>query len=124
MPTRRHFLSAIASLCAAAGLSRLAGGAAGAEPVKPVPAAPEGLTFTRTAVVTGLEPGEPVLRAAHLTFCVQWANVSELHAGKWRRPYRVVTFDERGRCVGVSRKMYAEVPARRVVEVSPELPEA
>jgi hypothetical protein len=29
MPTRRRFLSAIASLCAAAGLSRLAGGADG-----------------------------------------------------------------------------------------------
>jgi hypothetical protein len=32
MPTRRCFLSAIVSLCAAAGLSRLAGGAAGDAP--------------------------------------------------------------------------------------------
>lgn len=95
MTTRRSFLASLASLAAAAGLSRLAGGAEAPDPSPVVP-----------------KPAE-----SRLTFCAQLANVSEFHRGKWLRPYRVVTFDERGHCVAVSRKRYVDARGR-AVEVS------
>jgi hypothetical protein len=97
MTTRRRFLASLTALAASAGLARFAGGAAkGAEvaPVKPSPA------------------------ESRLAFAISWANVSELHRGKWLRPYRVVTFDERGRCVAASSKRYVDSRGQPV-EVSP-----
>jgi hypothetical protein len=102
MPTRRRFLSAIASLCAAAGLSRLAGGAGDAEPVPAVPQPPEAppklLSWTQPETLPSGWSG--TMRVT--------TNASEWRNGKWQpSPWRLMRF-ERG----------------RLVEMSPELPEA
>lgn len=102
MPTRRTFIArALASLAAAAGLSRLAGGAEAAVPAAAVPqpeAPPKLLSWTQPETLPSGWSGTVRVRT----------NMSEWRNGKWQpAPWRMM-----------------RVECGRVVEVSPELPEA
>ena len=110
MTTRRRFLSALASLAAASGLSRYAPGAVaatekGAKPEgnpKGVPQPGEPLSLSRTAWVTGFEPGEPLPSGQYV--CTAFSTPGP--DGRWYVHYRIMRLDEAGRLLEVSPAMF------------------